>query len=274
MFSHLVVSKIKERITNNMSEFQVAKPGHRPQENLFVLKSIMALHEKYKEPLILQLMDLEKFFDKENLFDVLGEAYANEVKGKEYRLLYNINKRREITVLTPVGESKSEEVEEGLSQGTLESGILSAGSIDRGLTTFFEDSSNELYYNKVRVQGLGYQDDIMRGSKTLEDTQAGIRKMEAMAETKLLNFNMKKSCLIVLGSDKVRKEVEKEMEAHPILLFNKPMQIKDKDKYLGDEITVNCANSVTATINKRKGLDMLAITDIADIINNPRSHTT
>ena len=48
MFSHLVVSKIKERITNNMSEFQVAKPGHRPQENLFVLKSIMALHEKYK----------------------------------------------------------------------------------------------------------------------------------------------------------------------------------------------------------------------------------
>ena len=97
--------------------------------------------------------------------------------------------------------------------------------------------------------------------------------MEAMAETKLLNFNMKKSCLIVLGSDKLRKEVERKMEAHPILLYNKPMQIKEKDKYLGEEITVSCANSITATIKKRKGLVMLAINDIAYIINDPRSHT-
>ena len=72
----------------------MAKPGHRPQENLFIIKSIMAIHEKYDEPLLLQLMDLEKFFDKEALVDILGEAYNNNVKDKEYRLLYNLDKKK------------------------------------------------------------------------------------------------------------------------------------------------------------------------------------
>ena len=62
MFSHIVVNKIKEKVSRNMGEFQSSKPGHRPQENLYILKSLMSLKEKYKEPLILQLMDLEKFF--------------------------------------------------------------------------------------------------------------------------------------------------------------------------------------------------------------------
>ena len=119
MFGHILVSKIKEDLTSNMSQFQTARPGHRSQENIFILKSLMALNENYKEPLILQLMDIKTFFDKELLVDVLDAAYANNVKGKEYRLLYELNKRREIKVLTAVGESNMEEVDEGLSQGTL-----------------------------------------------------------------------------------------------------------------------------------------------------------
>ena len=69
MFSLIVVSKIKEKLVENISEFQTAKPGHRAQENIFVIKSLMALNEKYDEPLLLQLMDLETFFDKEYLTD-------------------------------------------------------------------------------------------------------------------------------------------------------------------------------------------------------------
>ena len=84
MFQHIVVKKVNKTITKNMSEFQMAKPGHRPQENLFILKSIMVLHEKYEEPLLLQLMDLKKFFNKEFLVDILGEAYKNQIKVKDY----------------------------------------------------------------------------------------------------------------------------------------------------------------------------------------------
>ena len=35
--------------------------------------------------------------------------------------------------------------------------------------------------------------------------------MEALAETKLLNYNLEKSCFIVLGNKKSRKEVEEQL---------------------------------------------------------------
>ena len=111
----------------------------------------MAVTEKYNDVLILQLMDIEKYFDKEILTDVLEAAHNNNVTGKEYRLLYKLNERHEITVLTPVGESNPEEISEGLSQGTLESGPLSAGSADRGLNIFFSDSPYEIFYGEVSL---------------------------------------------------------------------------------------------------------------------------
>ena len=75
MFSHLVLEKAKRNLTENMSVFQTAKPGHRCQENLYVLKSVMASLKENKEANIRSFMDLEKFFDKELLVDVLDEAH-------------------------------------------------------------------------------------------------------------------------------------------------------------------------------------------------------
>ena len=88
----------------------------------------------------------------------------------------------------------------------LESVPLSSASTDNGLHEFFHNSPYEIFYHDVRLQGLGYQDDILRASKTVEDTKAGVMKLEAMAETKLLTYNEKKSCLVILGSpDKKRR---------------------------------------------------------------------
>ena len=78
MFGHLVVSEAKDELIKNMSVFQTAKPGHRCQENLFILKSMMAINEKHDEVLIAQSMDLEKFFDKEQLLDVLNDAHKKQ----------------------------------------------------------------------------------------------------------------------------------------------------------------------------------------------------
>ena len=120
----------------------------------------MALTERYNGVLICQFMDLEKFFDKEVLRDVLTEAKKNKITDKEYRLLYELNKSRRISVETPVGESKMEEIGEGLGQGGLESAILSSNSIANGLETFFKDSTNKIEDRNIHLQSWGYQDDI------------------------------------------------------------------------------------------------------------------
>ena len=213
-------------------------------------------------------MDLEAFFDKEVLVDVLNEAYNNKVVDKEYRLLHKLNEKRVIRVVTAVGESNEEEVDEGLSQGTLESGILSSGSIDGGLMDFFGKSPYELELLGVRVQPMGYQDDILRGSKTIEDTRAGISKLESMANSKNINYNNDKSSLLI---DKLEKNLENKLKENPIMLYNKPMHVEQPIKYLGEMVKNSSEKSITATINKRKGQTMLAINEIVTLVNDTRS---
>ena len=57
-FCHLVITAAKDNLIKNMTKFQIAKPGHRAQEHLYLLKSVMMLFEKMKKPMILSCMDL------------------------------------------------------------------------------------------------------------------------------------------------------------------------------------------------------------------------
>ena len=85
-FEHIVTSAAKPKIVENMSPFQIgAVPGHRSQEHLFSVKSVIAMLEEHDEAGAIQLFDLVAFFDCEMLEDVLGELYSkSQIKGKLY----------------------------------------------------------------------------------------------------------------------------------------------------------------------------------------------
>ena len=98
LFMNIVVNKVKPTIEKNISPFQIgAIPGHRPEEHLFVLQSIIALAEQNNEAVAAQLLDLVKFFDSEMLVDILNEAYRGQIKAKNYRLIYGMNKTANLT---------------------------------------------------------------------------------------------------------------------------------------------------------------------------------
>ena len=128
-------------------------------------------------------------------------------------------------------------------------------------------------YLEIRLQPMAYQDDIMRASKSIEDARAGVTKLEAMAESKNLNYNVNKSCLIIMGPKKKTKNIEKELEDNPILLSGVPMKVKSKEKYLGEILCSGLAESIDATVDKRKGQALLAINEIASIVNDTRAKT-
>ena len=87
--SQIVLSHAKVNLLENMSKYQIAcKPGHRPSEHLFVIKSVFAQYQINKKGLILTGYDICTFFDSEDCYDVFNEVYANQVKGKIYRLLF------------------------------------------------------------------------------------------------------------------------------------------------------------------------------------------
>ena len=131
MFGNIVTNLAKPQIISSMTKFQIGtKPGHRAQEHMFVLESIIALFDYYDQAVILQLYDISKFFDREHLRDAMDVLYSRGTRGKLYRLLYELNKNTIVKVKTAVGDTDEEDTGEGLGQGTNEGALISASSID------------------------------------------------------------------------------------------------------------------------------------------------
>ena len=202
-----------------MTKFQIGtKPGHRAQEHLFVLKRIIALYMQYDQAVILQLWDISKFFDRENLRDAMDALYNRGIKGKLYRLLYELNKNTVVRVKTAVGVSEEKDTGEGLGQGTNEGALISASSIDFTVDEHFQDSPYEISYNELPLQPLLFQDDVARMSLDPEAAQMGNYKMETVMESKLLDFNQDKCCYIVVGGKKAQITMKESLKSCPLML--------------------------------------------------------
>ena len=144
LFGQVVISQAKDKLISNMSKYQIAaKPGHRATEHLFVVKSALALIEGKNEATLFSTWDLKKFFDSESLIDVMSELYKSDIKGKLYRLIFKLNENIKITVKTPVGNTEYEDTGNGLGQGTVDGAILSAVSIDKGVSEQFSEEEEE-----------------------------------------------------------------------------------------------------------------------------------
>ena len=118
-----------------------------------------------------------------------------------------------------------------------------------------------------------YQDDVARLATSPSSVQSGNIRMEAMAESKLLDFNLQKSGFIAIGSQAVRKATEDDLADNPITLFGQVMKKFKEAKYLGDWISEKgLSESVVCTVNKRKGLAIAAIHEIRSVVDDCRSN--
>ena len=274
VFGHLVMSAAKDKLFANMSKYQIgAKAGHRPQERLFVLKSIIALNLQNNKSFFLSLYDISKFFDRESLRDCLNEVHKYGVQGKLYRLLYGMNENTRISVQTPVGTSDECDTGETVGQGTLEGAVVSAVSLDKGVQEFFCDSEFEVAYVGLRLQPLLFQDDISRLADDPISVQAGNDKLEVMAETKLLDFNCSKSCYLHIGKMKHKRVFQEQLLRQPITLCGNEMSCVPEAKLLGDWISdQGLSKSAEVTVRKRKGMAIASIYEIRTVVEDCRSN--
>ena len=237
-----------------------------------MLKSVIALNQSLGKAIILQSYDYSKFFDRESLSDCMNSLYNYDVKGKLYRLLYIMNRQTKFRVQTPVGMTEEAIRGEGLAQGSLEGAIVSSVSLDYDVNKFFKNSVEETSYFSVRLQPLLYQDDVARIASTVKSAQSGNRKMEVIAETKLLDYNYEKSGFLIVGDKKAKKKIIDALEKSPLMFCEKKMKQENAIKYLGDWLSADgLADSVKVTVNKRFGLAQRAIADIRAIIDDYRN---
>ena len=183
-----------------------------------------------------------------------------------------MNQKTRIQIQTPVGITDPVDTGEGLGQGTVEGALASAINLDNGVWDFFACSDDEMHYLGLKLGPLLFQDDVARLALNVTSAERGNDRMENVAETKLLNFNLEKS---IFGRKQRRLEIEKDLEVKPLLLGGKEMVKERCIKYLGDILNnEGLAASVESTIAARKGFISRAIYDIRSIVDDCRSNIT
>ena len=83
----LVVDKMKCKILEHSTKYEIGgQPGYSHNEYVFAIISIILKEEKEGKGIIFTAADIIKFFDKEDIFDVIGELYNIEMNQKLCRL--------------------------------------------------------------------------------------------------------------------------------------------------------------------------------------------
>ena len=67
--------------------------------------------------------------------------------------------------------------------------------------------------------------------------QLGNELINAVMETKLLDFNLDKSCYIVTGNKSAQNDIRNSLKVTPLYLSGKLMKECTAEKYLGDYIS-------------------------------------
>ena len=148
----MVVEVMKEGILSNSSPYQIGgQPGHRPQEHIFTMKSILGKYMMEGKMLIFQAYDISKFFDKETLPDVMNTLYEMGVRDKAYRTWALMNSKTNIRVKTGVGYTDWSQEGPMIGQGTGGGALVSQANLDHGVMDMFRESVDEVRYGGVRV---------------------------------------------------------------------------------------------------------------------------
>ena len=234
----------------------------------------MSLYEKLDIPLIIQTFDISKYFDSEVLKDAMASLYEAGVKGKLYRLWFELNRETEIRVRTGVGTTQVAVVGETVAQGSIGGGLVSSLNLDVEVNNFFEGSMNEAGYSYIRFQPMILQDDLSRLCTSAESARTGIRRIEIIMKLKQLSLNVKKSSYIVCQNSSKSQEIKDDLLRNPILYDKIPIKEKLSEKYLGDMIDGGgLAASVDSTISERYGRIYTSILEVKVILEDYRSST-
>ena len=251
----LVFSKCKDDIFEKATVYQIGgQTGHSPEEHIFTLKSLIGLMYSMGEGLILNLVDIISFFDREDIVDVVEAMEDMGVNQKAIRLWYKLNEKTEIAIKTSVGRSKKTLLGALVGQGSGGAAVGSQAMVDMGMKKYLESSEDEMYYGDVRVESAIYQDDIAKPSQDVRTAQSGMTRLAAMLNERGLEAHRDKTSYLVCGSEAFKKKTEESLMLTPLVFGDFTVKRKISDKYLGQIIHEGgLKESVRGTIKERTG---------------------
>lgn len=252
----IVEDGLKIALIEKSSIYQIGgQPGHRPEELIFVMKSLIAKHRKEKKMIIVKLYDISKFFDKETIEDAILTCKKRGADPKAVRLWYKLNEFTKIRVKTGWGTSELEDVGAVHGQGTLGGALISQAVLDEGVMKHFPPGGNlQLNYGTVPMAPLMFQDDLADSSDTITKARDTNKRVDLLVKQHCLDLNRDKTVCIIMGSKKQQTETSEELSLNPLWCGDFIMKEKKVYKWLGQYISCEgLADSVLETVKMREG---------------------
>ena len=284
----LIYNDKYEVIDSNMSDSNIgARKAKNIRNHIFVVNGIIheALSSKKSTPVDIQIGDYRQCFDGMWLAETLNDMYRAGVQDDHLALLYQANKKVNVSVKTPIGMTDRFSLEEIILQGDVFGPIECSVTVD----SFGKECLNEnkhLYYYKdsvpvplltmvddvIAVTECGYKSSMMNAflnTKTnIKKLQYGVKKCFKMHVGRTCN---KEVCpdLYVDGWEIAKvKEVETGViKVKEVNTGEHEMAAVESEKYLGDILSNDGKNlkNVTARKNKGTGIVTQILGKLSDI---------
>ena len=268
----MVVKEMEPAIAAATSRFQIGGvQGHRPQEHLFSVKSLVGKYLQEKKMIILVCYDISGFFDKEVLADVVEELHSIGVDPKAERLFYKLNEATRVKVRTGCGDSEWGEVGDILGQGSGGAAKVSALNLSRKLDHLFNGSTEMAKYGAVKQHPYSFQDDVLVPVESVEDLRAVNIKMTMVMDLMQTELNKTKSGYVLMGTEEQREGVRKRLKEDPLMCGNFEMKELKEEKWLGDYLGESLKDCVRLTIKKREAKIRRASFEILNLVKDYRA---
>ena len=185
-----------------------------------------------------------------------------------------MNRNTQIKVKTAVGMSEIEATGENVAQGSIGGALASSANLDRTLNMFFEGSDGEISYDDVRLNPITFQDDTAHFVTDVTSAQKGNDIMASAMKLKQLSLNVDKCGLILFGSKSNIKKLTSEINSVGGIKLNQArVDIKEEDKYLGDQIhSGGISKSIESTVGKRYGKVIKSIIEAKCVVEDFRAN--
>ena len=206
--SLLVEDGLKGPLIEGSSIFQIGgQPGHRSEDLMFVLKSLVARQRRQGKMIILQSYDISKFFDKERIEDAVVTCLNQKADPKAVRLWLKLNQCTKIQVRTGAGMTKYAEVGAVVGQGMLGGALVSQGVLDEAVMEHLPPGEpSQMVYGKVALAPLIWMDDFISNTDELAKARSINTKVAYLIKQKGLSLNEEKSVCLIIGSKKQQKK--------------------------------------------------------------------
>jgi hypothetical protein len=276
----VVEDGLKWPLLKGSSKYQIGgQPGHRSEELIFVVKSMIAKYRMCKKQLVVKLFDISKFFDKEMIEDAIITCLKRGCDQKAVRLWYKLNESTQIRVRTGAGMSQYAKVGPVLGQGTLAGALISQAVLDDGVIAEFSPGGlgepgepGQPMYGTVPMAPVIFQDDLQNSSENIIQARFACVKVDKVVKKLGLQLNREKSVCLIIGSKKQKQEASAELLINPLMCGQVEIKEKQVAKWLGQQVSsAGLADSVEQTVLARQGKIRGACLEVANIVNDWRS---